>query len=159
MLSTLWSSRLRAWLIVASLLCLPLLIYPPWHDGYQVEGPAWLFSPPYRGAIDSPRLVVELGCACLTALLLVLCFPTWQRSKLREVLGSPKAIKILLAAAGALLLLSLRRPAILVGKTSCGDEPRSASARNTLTELGWWPFGWIVKLNSCIMRPQSSSLS
>jgi hypothetical protein len=61
------SSKTRTWAIVASLLCLPVLLFPPWHGGARGS----LFSPPVYGSLDYGRLALELGVVFLVATLLV----------------------------------------------------------------------------------------
>ncbi len=74
-----WSSKTRNWAVLASVLCLPVLLYPPWHNGRR----AWLFSPPYYGSLDYGRLVLELAVLCLIAALVMFFSSTLPWTRLR----------------------------------------------------------------------------
>ncbi len=87
-----WSSETRRWAVLAALLCLPVLLCPPWRGGNR----GWLFSPPDVGSPDYGRLALELGVACLIAAIVIFFAPAqrwiclrriWSRTVSRSLFG------------------------------------------------------------------------
>ena len=98
-----FGTKTRTWGIVAALLCLPILLYPPWRDG----GHAWLFSGLAYGSLDYGRLVLELGVVCLIATLVLLLVTVQRWTWLRGIASKTVGRGLLWICAVVLVLASV----------------------------------------------------
>lgn len=111
-------SKTRTWAIVASLLCLPVLLFPPWHG--RARGS--LFSPPVYGSLDYGRLALELGVVFLVATLVVFSVSLERWNWLQEKWSRRTHRRLLWWIAGGFIVFGGLWAVLRIPQTLPADE-------------------------------------